>query len=113
MIDEFLKAAGYGEQVKDPVYGKDGVVYWYKKVPETVHHQVVVRMWPAVGQVAEPTFDVEMTYETRNEIWAQTRFYGLAEEDLVEELHRLEGCMKQALLYMDANPIHYQFKGSN
>ena len=116
MIDSFLKKQGYGERQPDPIYAKDGVVYFYRRVPGTDGHQFIVRMWPPITKDnyvvhSVETFEVEMTYETRGQIWATTKYYGLSENDLRKHLSRLESCLKQSLLYMDANPLHYQFAG--
>lgn len=113
-IKKFLSDRGYSGPISDPIHRE--AVYWYRKVPGTDHHQVEVRMWSLLDEarpVATYSFDVRMTYETRNEVWATTKFYGLSASRLILDLERLESCMKQALLYMDANPLHYRFDGKS
>lgn len=117
LIEHSLKSQGYSGQIKDPVYGKDGVINWYKRVPGTNLHQFLIRMWPPLktGWESEsrPTFEIEMTYETRAEIWARTKFYGLSFTELTANLERLEGCLKSTLMCMDANLLHYNFDGKD
>lgn len=110
-VQMFMKEMGYSEQTADPIHAHAGVVYWYRKVPDTKHHQFVVRMWPGINGKFMPSFEVEMTYETRNEVWANTKYYGLTYTQLCANLNRLEGCLKASLVHMDANPLHYQYDG--
>lgn len=114
-VDDFMKERGFTGPVQDSI--RPEVTYWYKKVPETEHHQVIVKMWPPLQtpthQHSMPSFEVEMTYETHNEIWANTKFYGLSYTELCANLTRLEACLKQSLFYMDANPLHYRYDGKD
>lgn len=110
---DFLSSKGYGQPTPDPIYRNDGVVYWYRTVPKTKKQQFVIRKWPPMQFGKAPSYELEMCYETRNGVWANTKFYGLTYTQLCANLDRLEGCLKQSLLYMDANPLHYRFDGED
>lgn len=111
----FLKSKGYGEETPDAIYRADGVTYWYRKAPGTDRQQFIVRKWPAIKTPVHiqsmPIYEVEMTYETRNGIWATTKFYGLSYTQLCANLDRLESSLREAIGSMGGNPQHYQFDG--
>lgn len=106
-IKTFLKEHGYAGPVDDPIY-RGEAIYWYKKVGLT-SHQFIVKEWnfPRLGK---PSYEVEMSYETRDGVWANTKFYGLSAEDLVQHLKRLETGLFNALLPMGADLNSYQWE---
>lgn len=111
---EFLKSKGYGLETRDPIYGNDGVVYWYRKVPGTESHQFIIRRWPPANKGLMSlaySYEVEMCYETQDGIWAVTKYYGLTYTGLCANLDRLENCLKKSLGPMDADTLSYQYDG--
>lgn len=106
-MEEYFKNLGYIGPIAE--YDRN-TAYWYKKMPETTRHQVVVRKWQLFDK---PNYEVEATFETYDGIWATIKFYGLNEEDLKVNLNKLELRLKQSLVSMGANPHHYRRNGQD
>lgn len=107
-INSFFEKLGYSGPVKDPVFGDDGTVYWYRKVPGTVRHQFVVKRW-VLRPGFPPSYEVEMVYETSGGVWAENKFYGVTEKQLLENLSGFETLLANSIKSMGGNPLHYQF----
>lgn len=112
-VELFLKEQGYSDPVPDPIYRPEATI-WYKRVSGTVKHQVEVKQWKSLNpNKFEFSYEVEMTYETKHGVWANTKFYGLSEEDLLKLLPQLELRLKHSLVFMGANPVHYRYDGQD
>lgn len=113
-VEKYLQEQGYLAKHADPIH-REATVH-YKKMPGTHKHQLEVVEWPSYvmhNLKYAPSFEVTMTYETQFGAWATTKFYGLNAEKLVEVLPRLEYALKQSMVYMGANPMHYRFDGQD
>lgn len=108
MIDEYLKRWDY----IGPIAETGNTVYWYKKMPNTMRHQIIVRQWKLLDN-SNFSYEIEMTYETKGDIWATVKFYGLNEETLKVNLRKLALRLQQSLVGMGANPQHYRYDGQD
>lgn len=112
-IHLFLTEHGYLNHHPDSI-NKEVMVY-YKKVPNTIRHQLIVKEWPPIqrmtGRYAKHSYEVEMCYETESGIWAATKFYGLDAENLMKSLPALEKRLVESIVPMGANPKHYEYDG--
>lgn len=109
-VREYLKKQGYLNSHADPIH-REALVH-YKRMPDTQKHQLEVVEWPELSMMGR-RYDVTMTFETEHECWATIKFYGLTAELLVARLSKLEARLKQSMVYMGANPMHYRFDGQD
>lgn len=111
-VELYLKERGYTEPTPDPIYREEALCS-YKKWPAT-KHQICVKRWSfAKMNNGRPAFDVEMNYETELGIWATVKFYGIAEDELLNVLPDLESRLMKTVAPMRANPSHYRYDGED
>lgn len=111
-MNNYFKELGF----KGPIQEADHTRYWYRKVPDTNHHQIIVREWDMhkLGLWSYgSSYEVEMTYETADGIWANTKYYGLNEVDLKANLSKLEERLSRSVVSMGGNPDHYRTDGED
>jgi hypothetical protein len=105
-VHDFLKERGYKGPVEDSF--KDQTVYFYRKVPDTTHQWVVYDHSLTYKNTDHHGYSIEMTYETYDGIWANTKFYGLTEEQLRDKIEELEHGLYESVSIMGGNREDYQ-----
>lgn len=106
-VHDFLKERGYTGPVKDSF---NDTTYFHKKVPNTNHHQWVVREWriQIPNGALYHRFNVEMSYETFDGTWVESKFYSLNGDDLIKKLPHLEDRIYAAVEAMGGDTYTYR-----
>jgi hypothetical protein len=112
VVHRFLEDKGFKHFGRDKY--KDADLY-QRTVNGTDKHSTHVWEWDVVmpNGIRLYSYEIEMTFETQNEQWAQIKYYSISPEDLIDKLEQLSQNLYNCVVQLKGNPKHYRYNGVN